>query len=140
MHEGTLDDEIRLLRKVIQHNSRKSNFPLSNHSPTYIEQNSDEIKATNNCLSQRKPFFQRAKPNGICNNVPSLSNKQQKMSRLKVRTDKSAIILGLIVVLFIFTHCYRIALKIYEVALPNSNTTEHFKVCFALKRYPIINF
>ena len=119
-------------------NSKKSKLPLSNHSSVLIQQNSHKIKETKNCRSKGKTVFKRTKSEETCSNTSSLSHKQLQMSRLKVRTEKSAIILGLIVVLFIFTHCYRIALKIYEVALPNSNTTEHFQVCFALKRYKII--
>ena len=139
MHEGTLNYEIRLLRNVMNHNSRKSNIPLSNHSTTSIQQNSHDIKETKNCLLKGSTVFRKTKCEVTCSNTSSLSHKQKQMSRLKVRTEKSAIILGLIVVLFIFTHCYRIALKIYEVALPSSNTTKHFQVCFALKRYTITN-
>ena len=133
-HEEILNNEIRLLRKVMNQNSRKSNFPLSNPSPTLIRQNSQKTNEMKNCLIKGKTVFRRAKSEEACSNNSSLSHNQLQMSRLKVRTEKSAIILGLIVVLFIFTHCYRIAMKIYEVALPSSNTTEHFQVCFALRR------
>ena len=89
------------------------------------DNNSREIMASgtskNECLRHRKRITHQ--------------NSQQQLSRLKVRTEKSAAILGLIVILFIFTHCYRMALKVYEVALPNQNTIEHFKTCFILKRY-----
>ena len=89
------------------------------------DNNSREIMASgtfkNECLRHRK-------------RIPH-QNSRQQLSRLKVRTEKSAAILGLIVILFIFTHCYRMALKVYEVALPNQNTIEHFKTCFILKRY-----
>lgn len=64
-----------------------------------------------------------------------LKNKIRRQStKLKIRTEKSALMLGLIVILFIFTHSYRMALKVYEVALPNINTIERFELCFALKR------
>ena len=53
---------------------------------------------------------------------------------LKVRTEKSAIVFALIVTLFLLTHSYRMALKVYEVALPNSFSVETFKMCFSLKR------
>ena len=55
-------------------------------------------------------------------------------SKLKVRTDRSAMVLVSIVILFLLTHSYRIALKVYEVASPNAHTIEKFKICFALKR------
>ena len=55
-------------------------------------------------------------------------------TKLKVRTDKSALILVTIVVLFIITHCYRLALKIYEVASPSAHTMESFEICYSLGR------
>ena len=55
-------------------------------------------------------------------------------SRFKVRTERSAKILGSIVVLFILTHCYRMALKIYELSSPNAHTIEGFQTCYSLKR------
>ena len=58
----------------------------------------------------------------------------RKSTKLKVRTDRSAVVLVSIVILFLITHCYRLALKVYEVASPNAQTMETFKVCFALKR------
>ena len=54
--------------------------------------------------------------------------------KLKMRVDKSAKVLVSIVILFIVTHSYRLALKIYEVSAPNTNTMESFTICFALKR------
>ena len=55
-------------------------------------------------------------------------------SRFKVRTERSAKILGSIVVLFILTHCYRMALKIFELSSPNAHTIEGFQTCYSLKR------
>ena len=55
-------------------------------------------------------------------------------AKLIVRTDKSAIVLSSIVTLFLITHSYRMALKIYEVALPNWNSIEAFKICFSQER------
>ena len=54
--------------------------------------------------------------------------------KLKMRVDKSAKVLVSIVILFIVTHSYRLALKMYEVSSPNTNTMESFTICFALKR------
>ena len=65
-----------------------------------------------------------------------MSAKQS--TKLKVRTEKSAMVLGLIVILFIFTHSYRMALKLYELSSPNAHTIEKFKYCYALKRYYIL--
>ena len=58
----------------------------------------------------------------------------KQSTKLKVRTDKSAVVFTLVVILFLLTHSYRIALKMYEVALPNSFSVERFKLCFSLQR------
>ena len=55
-------------------------------------------------------------------------------TKLKVRKDKSAVVFTLNVILFLLTHSFRIALKMYEVALPNSFSVERFKLCFSLQR------
>ena len=66
---------------------------------------------------------------------PAIEIKGAKQStKLKVRTEKSAVVFTLVVILFLLTHSYRIALKIYEVALPNSFSVERFKLCFSLQR------
>ena len=97
------------------------------------EEGHEEVKSNNS----REIMVSRTSKNDSSRNRKRIphQNSRQQLSRLKVRTEKSATILGLIVVLFIFTHCYRMALKVYEVALPSLNTTEHFKTCFILKRY-----
>ena len=67
----------------------------------------------------------------------SLSNENRSVkqpTKLKVRTEKSAVVFALVVILFLLTHSYRMALKVYEVALPNSFSIERFKMCFSLKR------
>ena len=66
---------------------------------------------------------------------PSSENRSIKQpTKLKVRTEKSAVVFALVVILFLLTHSYRMALKVYEVALPNSFSIERFKMCFFLKR------
>ena len=67
----------------------------------------------------------------------SSSNENRSVkqpTKLKVRTEKSAVVFALVVILFLLTHSYRMALKVYEVALPNSFSIERFKMCFSLKR------
>ena len=65
----------------------------------------------------------------------SSKNRSVKQpTKLKVRTEKSAVVFALVVILFLLTHSYRMALKVYEVALPNSFSIERFKMCFFLKR------
>ena len=56
------------------------------------------------------------------------------LTKLKVRTEASAMVLAFIVILFIITHSFRIALKVSELASPNVHTIEKFKACFTLKR------
>ena len=56
------------------------------------------------------------------------------LTKLKVRTEGSALVLASIVVLFLVTHSFRLALKVYEVASPDTHTIQQFKICFALKR------
>ena len=69
---------------------------------------------------------------GRCSSSENRSVKQP--TKLKVRTEKSAVVFALVVILFLLTHSYRMALKVYEVALPNSFSIERFKMCFFLKR------
>ena len=67
--------------------------------------------------------------------VSSSENRNVKQpTKLKVRTEKIAVVFALVVILFLLTHSYRMALKVYEVALPNSFSIERFKMCFFLKR------
>ena len=56
-------------------------------------------------------------------------------TKLKIRTDKCAKVLISVVILFLATHCYRIALKFYESSFPNTQTINSFKLCFNLRRY-----
>ena len=70
-----------------------------------------------------------------CVNTP-----QRKFSHAKrfidwqTPTEKSSLILVSIVVLFITTHSYRIALKMYEVLMPQRNTKENFLRCISVGR------
>ena len=66
--------------------------------------------------------------------ITSEVNSSRQSTKLIVRTEKSAIVLALIVILFLFTHSYRMALKVYEVALPNLNTIDRFTICYTLQR------
>ena len=67
----------------------------------------------------------------------SQSNSSPRLKqpmKLKVRSEKSAIVFALIVTLFLLTHSYRMALKVYEVLMPNSFSVENVEMCFSLKR------
>ena len=54
--------------------------------------------------------------------------------RQRITTEKTTIILVAIVVLFVITHSYRLALKIYEVLMPQSNTMDSFQRCYSIGR------
>ena len=57
-----------------------------------------------------------------------------QIAHCQKRAEKSSIILVVIVVLFILTQSYRLALKAYEVLLPESYGIENFKRCFGMGR------
>ena len=52
----------------------------------------------------------------------------------QVPAEKSSLILVTIVLLFIVTHSYRLALKLYEVLNPDKNTYENFQKCYSIGR------
>jgi len=58
-------------------------------------------------------------------------------TRLQRRREKSTMTLASIVVIFIACHSYRLSLKVFEFAHPQSNTMEHFETCFKLGRYHV---
>ena len=58
----------------------------------------------------------------------------QNSCRKKITTEKTSFILIAIVVLFLLTHSYRLAIKFYEALMPQSNTADNFDICFSLGR------
>ena len=48
--------------------------------------------------------------------------------------ENTELVLLSIVLLFILTHSFRLAIKIYEVILPNGNNSGHFEECYSLGR------
>ena len=90
---------------------------------------------TNNKLNQLHHL--RSIHSSVEARPPRRTNKinNPQSTKLKIRTDKSAKVLFSVVIMFLATHCYRIALKIYESTLPNTITINSFKICFNLKRY-----
>ena len=109
----------------------------------------DECRSNNNAITELCPSDR----NDVCNDheiVKSLldgNNSDRKSSlttnhsllpeklapqssKLNVRLDRSAMILASIVILFILTHSYRMALKSYEILSPNAHTIEKFNICF----------
>ena len=62
------------------------------------------------------------------------SLNKNAVTDLQLPTEKSTLILVSIVLLFIITHSYRLALKMYEVLMPQGNTFESFKKCQSIGR------
>ena len=113
------------------------------------QSNNDKCRSHYNAITELCPNDR----NGSCNdheivkslldgnsthNKPSLKTTHSFMpekmapqsSKLNVRLDRSAMILASIVILFILTHSYRMALKTYEILSPNAHTIEKFNICF----------
>ena len=84
-----------------------------------------------NSLSGKK--FRKFSVFSVISDVSSHTTKNVS-NRLEMRTHKSATVLISVVILFLLTHCYRIALKVFEVSTPNTNTMETFMMCFAKNR------
>ena len=45
------------------------------------------------------------------------------------RREKSTVILVLIVLIFLVCHTYRLSLRLYELANPQSNTLRNYRAC-----------
>ena len=102
-------------------------------SPEHQQDPSRRNSVTSNALTSFEYIRRRLTR---CRGIRKKSSDKNSMSsaRLKVRTDRSAAVLVSIVILFMITHCYRLALKVYEVASPNRQTMESFQKCYALGR------
>ena len=48
--------------------------------------------------------------------------------------ENTRIVLLAIVFLFILSHSFRLAFKMYEILLPRGNTADHFEQCYRLGR------
>ena len=69
-------------------------------------------------------------PSVVSSGAPSTSGTLQ----FRKKQEKSTGILISIVVLFLICHSYRLFLKIYEVAKPNSHVMDSFAYCFNQER------
>ena len=66
------------------------------------------------------------KSKSIC----ELSIADRKMStHFKQRTEKSGLVLGSIVLTFLFCHTFRLVIQVYEVTHPSGSTAERFMLC-----------
>ena len=98
----------------IPKNQKKNNYPSFKN-----ELLEEEASKT---ISARKVYLQKK----IRNNLEPPTKENTRL------------VLLAIVILFILTHSFRLAFKIYEALLPRGNTKEHFIHCFNLGRYELI--
>ena len=67
------------------------------------------------------------KSKSIC----ELNLTDRKMStHFKQRTEKSGLVLGSIVLTFLFCHTFRLVIQVYEVTHPNVSTAERYAYCY----------
>ena len=112
-----------------------------------MSRNNSTLSSRSHCLnipvevSNKALFNQRLKSNSIstprscnCENLKAVPTENNTATDWHVPSEKSSMILVAIVLLFVVTHSYRLALKVYEVVIPQGNTFENFKRCFAVGR------
>ena len=56
------------------------------------------------------------------------------MDKKEHKKHNTCFVLLAIVFLFILTHSFRLAFRIYEILLPRGNTAAHFEQCYRLGR------
>ena len=60
-----------------------------------------------------------------------LNLTDRKMStHFKQRTEKSGLVLGSIVLTFLFCHTFRLVIQVYEVTHPSGSTAERHTFCY----------
>ena len=105
---------------------RRTRIGILDYSAQHLMNHKDDVQQNN--------MIQKVDSYPLAKRLLNGTRNKKLSTKLKVRTEKSAIVFALIVILFLLTHSYRMALKVYEVALPNSFSVETFKMCFSLKR------
>ena len=79
--------------------------------------------------------IQRTKSNSFSAPLCTCTKRNSiQINDAQVAAEKSSLILVTIVLLFIVTHSYRLALKLYEVLNPDKNTYENFQKCYSIGR------
>ena len=84
--------------------------------------------------------IRKTKTLSVINNRRSLHQSFRSISsnngslRKRFSAGKSTLILITIVVLFVITHSFRLALKVYMTVFPQFNTDEKFTGCLRLRR------
>ena len=117
------------------HETKNEGFALSNSK--------NHLKVPNTGIPEKDNMtFGRMKSNSIaapmactCLQIARSNARESPTNTDRhIPAEKSSLILVAIVLLFILTHSYRLALKVYEVLMPQGNTFENFKRCFSLGR------
>ena len=130
-NEETKDSKevnIRPNRGLSEHALRNSTNYLQVPDPTNEEKNPIPLRRIRS-NSTAAPI--------VCTCLQAAENTPKDIPNnadLHIPAEKSSLILVAIVVLFILTHSYRLALKVYEVLMPQGNTFQNFKRCFSLGR------
>ena len=121
---------------------RRNSLHLVNHSPPNQISNlhlrkSISLLDNSTNLTQSKIIKNNATTSLLAEESRSMYFHRQSCQnscRKKITTEKTSFILIAIVVLFLLTHSYRLAIKFYEALMPQSNTAETFDFCFSLGR------
>ena len=103
-----------------------ANEPNSNEKVTVIfEKNIPDSDSIQNLMFKDVPATS-----------PEISRKMSNVSTttLPEYKEKSCYTLLAIVLLFLLTHSFRLALKMYEFLMPNGNTLENYERCYTLGR------
>ena len=105
---------------------RRTRIGTLDCSAQHLMNQKDDVKQNN--------MIQKVESYPLTKRLLNGTRNKKLSTKLKVRTEKSAIVFALIVILFLLTHSYRMALKVYEVLMPNSFSVENVEMCFSLKR------
>ena len=118
---------------------RPSQLDSSNWKKRLIKRNisiTNPGKVKKENLTSKKMYNKREE-----GKFETMMNSRQVYLQKKIREklepptkENTELVLLAIVLLFILTHSFRLAIKIYEVILPNGNTSEHFEECYSLGR------
>ena len=69
-----------------------------------------------------------------CKTKDMNSSKRNTLATVHESKEKTYYMLLAIVLLFILTHSFRLAVKVYEIVMPNANTHENFEACYIIGR------
>ena len=90
----------------------------NDHTSNYQQNKPLEEENTAEMIDSRKKYLQKK----ICSAISPPAK------------ENTCLVLLTIVLLFVLTHSFRLALKIYEILLPGGNTSKHYEQCFSVGR------